>query len=80
MKILVIPDVHLKPFIFDMAEEILGREKVDNCVVLGDLVDDWGQQLNVDLYSKTLDRAIRFAKDHPDTEYSSAAEPPVRCG
>ncbi len=67
MKILVIPDVHLKSFIFDKAEEILRREKVDNCVVLGDLVDDWGQQLNVDLYSKTLDRAIRFAKDHPDT-------------
>lgn len=63
MKYLCIPDCHLKPEIFDMAEKF--SNKTDNYVFLGDLVDDWDCQFNRSLYEETLERAIRFAKDHP---------------
>ncbi len=39
MKVLVIPDVHLKPWMFDEAEKV-SAEKYDKIVCLGDLVDD----------------------------------------
>ena len=39
-KVFVIPDVHLKPWMFDKAEEILSRSEYDKIVCLGDLVDD----------------------------------------
>ncbi|MBR1796488.1 MAG: metallophosphoesterase [Clostridiales bacterium] len=66
MKILVIPDVHLKPYIFDEARNITEVREVDNIVCLGDIVDDWGQENNITLYEKTLDAMISFAKDYPD--------------
>ena len=64
-RVFVIPDIHLKPWIFDNAEIILDKEKCDEIVFLGDLVDDWGCQSNIPLYDKTFDRAERFIKDHP---------------
>ena len=67
MKILVIPDVHLKPWIFDGAENVLQKKKVDNIVCLMDIPDDWGQERNIVLYVETYDRAIAFAKNHPDS-------------
>lgn len=65
MKILVIPDVHLKPEIFDEADRI-PKDRYDNIVCLGDLVDDWGKQNDIDLYRTCLECVIRFGKDHPD--------------
>lgn len=65
MKALVIPDVHLKPWIFDLAEKRLN--KADIAVCLMDIADDWRKQYDIDLYKKTYGRAIRFAKDHPET-------------
>ena len=73
MKILVIPDVHLKD-LFDPAGTIL--EKLDRIesllpenerqpigvVCLGDLADDWGQENNLGLYERTFDAAIDFVK------------------
>ena len=47
MKILVIPDVHLKPWIFDKAEELMNKYHLDNVVFIGDLVDDWNQDCNI---------------------------------
>lgn len=64
---LVIPDVHLKPRIFDRAATILESGQAEFAVVLGDLVDDWGQYHNIDLYERTLNQAIDFAKEFPKT-------------
>lgn len=66
MKTLVIPDVHLKPRIFDRAAAILKTGQAQIAVVLGDLVDDWNQDCNIALYKQTLNRAIEFAKEFPE--------------
>ncbi len=62
-RVLVIPDIHLKPWIFDKAEKV-NKDSYDDIVILGDLVDDWGKGNNIDLYKETLDRAVEFAKSH----------------
>ena len=62
-RVLVIPDVHLKPWIFDMADRI-DADSYDNIVILGDLVDDWGKGNNLDAYRQTLERAEEFAQKH----------------
>jgi len=67
MKVLVIPDIHLKPWIFDRAEDIMAAGKAERAVCLMDIPDDWGQEKNLGLYEKTFDRAIAWAKAHPDT-------------
>ena len=67
MKVLVIPDVHLKPCLFDYADNILKSGKADMAVCLMDIPDDWNKQFYINLYSDIYDRAIKFAKDHPDT-------------
>ena len=64
MQVLVIPDVHLKPWMFDKAEEILQKHKIDKVVCLGDIVDDWNKQYEQDLYLETLNRLISFAEAH----------------
>ena len=63
MRILIIPDVHLKPWMFDEAKRIMKEGKADNVVCLMDIADDWKQQYNLDLYEQTYDRAIAFAKE-----------------
>ena len=67
MIILVIPDVHLKPWIFQRASELMREIKADRAVCLMDIADDWKQQLNLDLYNQTYDAAIAFAGEFPDT-------------
>lgn len=67
MKVLVIPDVHLKPWIFDRAEELLKTRSINRTVCLMDLADDYDQQFNISLYEQTYDRAIEFELSHPDT-------------
>lgn len=67
MKVLVIPDIHLKPWIFDEAEEILKAGKAENAVCLMDVPDDWRMEFNINLYEKTFERAIRFAKEYSDS-------------
>ncbi len=66
-KVFVIPDVHLKPWIFEEATELLSKGTYDFIVFLGDLVDDWDQERNKDLYHQTFDAAVDFAKGHPET-------------
>ena len=61
MRVLVIPDIHLKPWIFDRAEEILKEGKADRAVCLMDVPDDWGMESNIDRYKETFDRVIIFA-------------------
>lgn len=69
MRVLVIPDVHLKPFMFDDADRIMRSEEYhpDLTVCLGDLVDDWNGQRNTDLYHETLQAAQDYTRKHPDT-------------
>lgn len=67
MRVLVIPDVHLKPKLFDYAEKILKDGKADIAVCLMDIPDDWGSGLYIEKYERTYDRAIIFAKDFPNT-------------
>ncbi len=66
MRILVIPDIHLKPWIVDGAEEILEQHKPDATVFLGDVPDDWNQQYNIPLYERTFDRVIDYCHEHAD--------------
>ncbi len=67
MKVLVIPDIHLKSWIFDRAEEILNAGKANKAVCLMDIPDDWGMEFSVDQYRDTFDRAITFAEAYPET-------------
>lgn len=67
MKVLVIPDVHLKPNLFKMAGAIMNKKVADRAVCLMDIADDWNQGYNVNLYEETYDAAIRFAVEYPDT-------------
>lgn len=67
MRVLVIPDIHLKPWIFDQAEDVIKEGKADRAVCLMDVPDDWGMELNIDCYKETFDRVIAFAKNHTDT-------------
>ena len=61
MRVLVIPDIHLKPWIFDRAEKILKDGKADRAVCLMDLPDDWNMEFQIERYKETFDRAIAFA-------------------
>ena len=66
-RVFVIPDVHLKPWMFEKASELISQGEFDHIVMLGDLVDDWYQEGNLELYSETFDAADSFIKEHPDT-------------
>ena len=65
-RVLVIPDVHLKPWIFDEAEKV-DKSSYEDIVVLGDLVDDWGKGNDIDAYEETLKRAAGFGKEHGES-------------
>ena len=67
MKVLVIPDAHLKPWMFQRASELMKEIKPDRAVCLMDIADDWRQQFNLDLYVQTYDATIAFAKEYPET-------------
>ena len=70
MKVLVIPDVHLKPWMFDRASEIMKSGAAEKAICLMDIPDDWGQEYNLGLYENTFDSAIQFQKTFPDTLWS----------
>ena len=65
-KVFVIPDVHLKPWIFDKAEELLSQNEYDKIVCLGDLVDDGDQEKNLGLYGEIFDVVEEFIERHPN--------------
>ena len=67
MRVLVIPDVHLKPYMFAEAAERMRRGVADRAVCLMDIPDDWGREYDLELYVQTFDAAISFAKEFPDT-------------
>ena len=67
MKVLVIPDVHLKPWMFERADKIMEQGAAERAVCLMDIPDDWNQEYNLELYKETFDAAIAFAKKYPET-------------
>jgi len=40
MRILVIPDVHLKPFMFEQAAQLMKNDEADRVVCLMDIADE----------------------------------------
>lgn len=67
MMILTIPDVHLKPYIFIRAKELLREGMADIAVCLMDISDDWKKQLLLEEYTRTYNAAIEFAKEFPNS-------------
>lgn len=68
MRVLIIPDVHLKPWIFDLCD-LIPPIHYDRIISLGDWADDWYQGQNDKLYSKTFRRLKKFLLDHPDSDF-----------
>ena len=66
MHVLVIPDVHLKPWMFDAADAAIKQEPPDAIVQLGDLPDDWGMQRRPEAYDALYERAEAFLAALPD--------------
>ena len=66
-KILVIPDVHLRGWMFEEADKLMKEQEIDQAVCLGDLVDDWGQQENHAAYESLFQKVFEFDKEHPNT-------------
>ena len=67
MKVIIIPDIHLKPWIFDRAAELLKNGSAERAVCLMDIPDDWNKEFYIELYEQTYNAAIDFAKVFPDT-------------
>ncbi len=68
-KVFVIPDIHLKPWMLEEAEKAVEKEAYDHIVFLGDVVDDWYQERNLDLYRKTFDAVIDFIDRHGNVKF-----------
>ena len=67
MKVLVLSDIHLKPYMFFKASNLMRKGVADKAVCLMDIADDWGKQFQIEEYEKTYDAAINFAKEFPDS-------------
>lgn len=67
MKILVIPDIHLKYWMFGRAAEIMRTHAADKAVCLMDIPDNWNAEYDRQLYVDTLDAAIEFQREFPET-------------
>ena len=67
MKALVIPDVHLKPWMFRRAVEILESGTAERAVCLMDIADDFDKGLHINLYEEAYEAAIELAKNFPAT-------------
>lgn len=67
MKVLIIPDCHLKPYMFTRAAELLKEGIAERAVYLGDTPDEWDMQYNVNRYEQTFDALIKFVKAFPNT-------------
>jgi len=63
----VIPDVHLRGWMFEEADRLMQENDIEQAVCLGDLVDDWGMQQNREAYEAVFEKAFAFDEKHPDT-------------
>ena len=64
-RVLVIPDTHLKPKMFDLADKIMKESEVDYIVQLGDNLDDF--YCYDDQYRRHNARMVAFYREHPET-------------
>ena len=64
-KVLVIPDTHLKPKMFDLADKIMKEHEVDYAIQLGDNLDDF--YCFDDQYRRHNARMVAFYHEHPET-------------
>lgn len=69
MKVLVIPDIHLKPKMLIEANQIMKTGNADMAIFLGDIADDWGCAHCVDLYKTVYDGVISFKEKYPNTKF-----------
>ena len=82
MKILVIPDIHLKTWIIRLATIIMRwlinenenlpedeRQEI-GAIFLGDLADDFDKQDDTASYAKVFDACIKFIRTYPTTYFS----------
>ena len=69
MKVLVIPDCHLKGWLYKNAVDLMEKGIADLAVSLMDIPDDWGKQYELDVYEETFNTAIAFAKSYPETKW-----------
>lgn len=67
VKILVIPDVHLRGWMFEEADRLMRENGIEQAVCLGDLVDDWDMQMNREAYKSVFEKAFEFDEKHPNT-------------
>ena len=67
MRVLVIPDVHLKTWMFERARQLLEQAACNQVVCLMDIPDDWNKSYDIASYEETFNKAIAFAKDYPQT-------------
>lgn len=65
-EVIIIPDCHLKPMMFNLADDILDGNTEVIPVILGDLVDDFGKQF-LELYDETFYRMFRFIEKYKRT-------------
>ena len=65
MKVLIIPDVHLKPFMFKQAAELMERGIAKRAVCLMDIPDDWNKQFDISLYRKLMMQLSVLQKNIP---------------
>ena len=63
--VLVIPDTHLKPKMFDLADKIMRERNVDYAIQLGDNFDDF--YCYDDQYRNHYVRMLIFHREHPNT-------------
>ncbi|MBR6478592.1 MAG: metallophosphoesterase [Lachnospiraceae bacterium] len=66
-RILVIPDVHLKGWMFEEADRLMKEHGITQAVCLGDLVDDWDMQMNTAAYMSVFQKVFAFDEKHPNT-------------
>ena len=67
LNVLIIPDIHLKPWMLERARTLMAEGKAEIAVCLGDLPDDFGKQQDLDLYQRTFDAAVSFSREFPRT-------------
>ena len=66
MKILFVPDVHLKTDIFRFADKTAQTFHPDAIVFLGDLLDDFGKENDLMAYGEAFTAAKEFMHAYPD--------------
>ena len=72
MKVLVIPDIHLKPFMFKQAAELMERGIAQRVVCLMDIPDDWDKQFNILFYEETYEELAIMAAAMPALALTSS--------